>query len=290
MHAPRAARLARGLFVPLILALAASLSSPGWIRVRRGDTLWELARKYGTTVEALKQLNHIGGNNVIYAGQRLKVGTIPTFAKPPAPAHGTRRVVAVTHLVVRGDNLIRIANRYHTTPDWIAKRNHLPRSRIVILGTRLVVGRRIIVVKPPRPRGPEWVSKAHAKYLVVTEARRAGVDPHLAVALALQESGLQQHVVSSVGAVGIMQVMPGTGAWVSKYLVGRRLDLRLARDNVIAGIRYLRLLLRATKSYRLALAGYYQGLTSVRQRGMYDDTKRYVANILALRNRLAARG
>jgi hypothetical protein len=35
----------------------------------------------------------------------------------------------------------------------------------------------------------------------------------------------------------------------------------------------------------MAAAGYYQGLQSVRDRGMYDDTKRYVDNVLALRSR-----
>jgi len=35
----------------------------------------------------------------------------------------------------------------------------------------------------------------------------------------------------------------------------------------------------------LAAAGYYQGLYSVKTRGMYDDTKRYVDNVMTLRAR-----
>ncbi len=284
-------RLARFLLIPLLLAAVATAGSPGWIRVRRGDTLSELALKYGTTVEALRALNGIGGNNLIFEGQQLRIGRLPLA--PPQPTtvpQVQRRTVDVVHLVVRGDNLTRIANRYHTTNDWIARRNKLPRSRVVVLGTRLVVGTRtVVVVVPPRLRTPERVTKAAARALVVREARRAGVDAHLAVALALQESGLQQHVVSSVGAIGIMQVMPRTGEWVSRHLAGRPLDLRRAEDNVVAGIRYLALLLKVAKSPEEALAGYYQGLASVRRRGMYADTKAYVKNILALRQRLAAR-
>ena len=34
-----------------------------------------------------------------------------------------------------------------------------------------------------------------------------------------------------------------------------------------------------------AIAGYYQGLQSVRDRGMYDDTQQYVDNVQALRSR-----
>jgi hypothetical protein len=62
-------------------------------------------------------------------------------------------------------------------------------------------------------------------------------------------------------------------------------NLRNVQDNVAAGVAYFALLRRVAGRDDLALAGYYQGLASVRQRGMYDDTKAYVANILALRHR-----
>jgi soluble lytic murein transglycosylase-like protein len=122
--------------------------------------------------------------------------------------------------------------------------------------------------------------------LVIAQARKHKVDPHLALALAWQESGLQQDVVSSVGALGVMQVMPTTGDWVSRYLAKRPLDLYDVEDNVEAGVRYLAQLIKVAKTTDRALAGYYQGLHSVTTRGMYDDTKRYVTNITAIRRRL----
>jgi hypothetical protein len=80
--------------------------------------------------------------------------------------------------------------------------------------------------------------------------------------------------------------MPGTSRWLSQYVVHRPLDIRRAQDNVTAGVALLAVLLRETRGdVRTAVAGYYQGLASVRQRGMYADTKQYVANVLALRNR-----
>jgi soluble lytic murein transglycosylase-like protein len=49
---------------------------------------------------------------------------------------------------------------------------------------------------------------------------------------------------------------------------------------------YLASLLKETGGDpRMAAAAYYQGLASVRSRGMFDDTKRYVDNVLALRGR-----
>ncbi|HVF20128.1 MAG TPA: LysM peptidoglycan-binding domain-containing protein [Mycobacteriales bacterium] len=285
------ARAGRVVAVALALGLTASASA-GVIRVRRGDTLSELARKHGTTVAALRELNRLGGNNLIVEGQTLRVSRVPVVAKATRPV---ARWVEVTHVVVPGDSLIKIAARYRQTPEGIAKRNRLPRSRIVRLGQRLVVGsRRVVASKPAtapaavrRKGAPSAVPRARVRALIEREARKRRVDPRLAVALAWQESGLQHDLVSSAGALGAMQVMPGTGAWVSRYLAKRPLDLHKVEDNVEAGVRYLAQLLRVAPSLDTAIAGYYQGLQSVRTRGMYDDTERYVRNIHAIRRRLA---
>ena len=83
-----------------------------------------------------------------------------------------------------------------------------------------------------------------------------------------------------------MQVMPGTWDWVNRNLAPAPLDPLSAADNVSAGSLYLAHLLRDTGGdARLAAAGYYQGLASVRARGMFDDTRRYVDNVLALQAR-----
>jgi soluble lytic murein transglycosylase-like protein len=103
----------------------------------------------------------------------------------------------------------------------------------------------------------------------------------MALAIAWQESGWQQHVRSSAGAFGTMQVMPKTGRWIS-VLVGRRLHLHRLHDNVLAGV-VLYKLLRREHSVRGALAGYYQGLGSVHAHGMYKSTKRYIRNVKHLK-------
>ena len=57
-------------------------------QIRRGDTLWALSRRFGTTVDALVRANHIANPNLIYAGAQLKVpGQADTFepAKKPPP-------------------------------------------------------------------------------------------------------------------------------------------------------------------------------------------------------------
>lgn len=288
------------LGVALLLALVATAAAPGLIRIRRGDTLSHIAQRYGTTVEALQQVNGLRGT-LIFEGRTLRIpGRATTFpvrrvaTKPVAartslaPPRAHRQLVYVVHVVRSGDSLIRIARKFGVDPNVVARHNKLPPSRIVRLGAHLAIP----IVRTVTPGSaaatrPGRVSRDTVRTLIVRESRRAGIDPNLAIALAWQESGLQQHVTSSAGAVGAMQVMPGTGDWVARYLVRRPLNLRNVEDNVVAGVQYLALLLRVAGSTEKALAGYYQGLASVRKRGMYDDTRRYIDNILALRRRLA---
>jgi soluble lytic murein transglycosylase-like protein len=109
-----------------------------------------------------------------------------------------------------------------------------------------------------------------------------GVDPQLARATAWMESGFQESVVSNVGAVGVMQLLPGTWSWVDQVLLGT-VTPRTYDGNIRAGVRYLRWLLdEFNGDRRLALAGYYQGAQAVRDRGLFDDTKRYVTIVLKL--------
>ena len=121
---------------------------------------------------------------------------------------------------------------------------------------------------------------------VGTLAAQSGAPSSLASAIAWQESGFNNAMISSANARGVMQVMPGTWSWVQANLAGTRLDPSSPTDNVKAGSLYLAHLLRETNGDpAMAAAGYYQGLASVRRIGMLPETRRYVANVLALRGR-----
>ena len=105
-------------------------------------------------------------------------------------------------------------------------------------------------------------------------AAQYGVSPSLAAAIAWQESGFNNAMVSAANARGVMQVMPGTWDYVQQNLAQRALDPNSATDNVHAGVMYLKRLLDETGGdENTAIAGYYQGLQSVRDRGLYDDTQ-----------------
>jgi soluble lytic murein transglycosylase-like protein len=96
------------------------------------------------------------------------------------------------------------------------------------------------------------------------------------------ESGFQQDVVSNVGAIGVMQLLPETWEFVDTVLLGVRTP-RTYEGNVRAGVRYLRWQLdEFDGNVRLALAGWYQGARAVRERGLYNETKEFVRIVLAL--------
>lgn len=277
--------------VAVLLAIAvvvtASTAGGGRYRVRPGDTLSAIAARYHTTVAALVRLNNLPGNgDLIYAGSVLR---IPGHAA----ASGRRTRVVTTGYVVRpGDSLYAIAAAHHASWRAIARRNHLPSSLMVVIGQRLRIPHRVTVHAASGSAGRgsfrgRWVpSRTQVAAMIRATARRWGVDPRLALGVSYEEAGFNQRMISGVGAVGAMQILPATGQWLSAYVVHRPLDIFRAQDNITAGVAFLSVLLRETGgNSRTAVAGYYQGLTSVRSRGMYADTKRYVANVLALRNR-----
>jgi len=148
--------LLRAVLVPLLLAavVGAAAGGPGWIRVRRGDTLSELALRYHTTVKALRELNDVPGNNMIYEGQLLRVGTLPVVvkrapAKHAAPAKPRYKRVPVVYVVRPGDGVIRIAARYKKDPRWIVAHNRLPKNLMLFPDQRLVVDIKTVRIGPP---------------------------------------------------------------------------------------------------------------------------------------------
>jgi LysM repeat protein len=273
--------------VVVLLAIAVTASTGGGrhYRVRPGDTLSEIAARFHTSVAALVRLNDLpGSGNVVYAGATLRLpgGTGHHHHR----GHHRRHGGTITYVVQPGDYLYGIAARFHRDPLKIAKHNHLPSSLTVVIGQKL----RIHVRHPARPsQGFHgfWVpSRERVARMIRATAARWHIDGRFALGISYEEAGFNQRRISAVGAVGAMQIMPATGSWLSAYVVQRPLNIYRARDNVTAGVALLAVLLRETGGdMRVAAAGYYQGLASVRARGMFDDTKRYVANVLALRNR-----
>jgi soluble lytic murein transglycosylase-like protein len=131
---------------------------------------------------------------------------------------------------------------------------------------------------PTPPPFPFTTKHAGLDQLIAVNAARHNVDPLLIYLVMQQESGFNYRAVSSVGARGLMQLMPGTA---------RQLGVRNIHDpveNVEAGTRYLKTLLqRFNGNVHLALAGYNAGEDAVIRYGYrvppYRETINYVRRI-----------
>jgi soluble lytic murein transglycosylase-like protein len=129
-------------------------------------------------------------------------------------------------------------------------------------------------------------SVASVRALLDHWAAHYGVSVHLVRALAWMESGYNNHLVSSVGARGIMQLLPSTFRFAETVLVHHRIHHN-ANGNVRAGVAYLSHLLHDFHgNRRLALAGWYQGEGAVRRHGVYKVSKTFVKDVLALEARM----
>lgn len=112
-------------------------------------------------------------------------------------------------------------------------------------------------------------------------ARREGLDPALVHALIHVESRHNPRALSPKGAVGLMQVLPATGA-----RFGREIRLTAVEDNLRAGTRYLRMLMDMfDQRVDLALAAYNAGEKAVARHGNrippYPETRHYVPAVMA---------
>ncbi len=215
-----------------IATLAVLIDSGGAsaYQVRYGDTLWDISRKTGVSVQDLAARNRLADPNKIYAGQHLDLA--PAATTPPSSPHAGAPAAASA------------------------------------------------------PVSP--ISRPEARALLVKEAKAHGVDPNLVLALSWWESGWNQAMVSSAGAVGMMQVTPGTAKWAGPALLHRSVDLNRAEDNAAVGTALLRKYKDDLHDDRLVLAAYYQGEAGVKKWGVYPSSQRYVDGILALRAHYAA--
>ena len=94
-------------------------------RVRNGETLSVIARKYRTNVRSIMRANNLRRSNFIVAGKRLKIPRRGYMQNKPQTVQKPRNGQAVNHVVRKGDSLYTIAKKYGTTTKKIQKLNNL---------------------------------------------------------------------------------------------------------------------------------------------------------------------
>ncbi len=300
----------RHLLIP-VAACAAALAVPSFASaevsraVRPGETLWSIANANGLLTSALAAYNGVSVDHQVILGSTIRIPTtaeaaaVVNGASAPSTAVAARPASAPAPLggytVRAGDTLSGLAAQAGVSTSAIAAMNGLDPDAFLLAGT---------VIKLPtgaptpanasEPAPTPVVAKASPDPTpvrldgsqVASIAAQHGAPASLTAAIGWQESGFNNAMVSSANARGVMQVMPGTWDWVQENLADRQLNPDSAEDNVRAGAMYLARLLRdAGGDERMATAGYYQGLSSVRRIGLLPETERYVDNVMALRGR-----
>lgn len=183
-----------------------------------GDTVYGIAQKYGTSVDAVLAANGLTRSSVIYPGQSLAVSAV---AAPPAAPAGVTAPTTVaapssgvqTHLVAAGDTLYGIAQKYSTSTASLYAWNGLDAQSIIYPGQSIVVS------APPPPPGGQLsatldTEQAANVALIIAIGRQLGVsDRGLAIALAtaMVESGLRNLDHGDRDSLGLFQQRPSTG-------------------------------------------------------------------------------
>jgi murein DD-endopeptidase MepM/ murein hydrolase activator NlpD len=205
---------------------------------------------------------------------------------------------AADHRVQPGENLVGIAREHGVTVADLVRINGLDDPNHVVAGTTLHLPSRTTApatsgsrssAKPPSDpggrKGPVYTlsddQRRQMDQLLERAAREFGVKSSLLKALTYTESRWRQDAASSVGAIGVGQLLPATATWLSGLMGEPSLDLRSTQDNVRLSARLLRLLLDRTGSTTRALAAYYQGIGAVLEHGVTAGGARYAAIVIA---------
>ncbi len=127
--------------------------------VQQGENLYRIARKYGTSVQAIQQANGIDDPTMITMGQKLIIptGDVPTTTPSPLPT-GLARGAKIKYKVLLGDTLETIAIEFNSRVEDIVKANADPKNpKNILSNDTLRAGMEItvpvnLVTPTPTPR------------------------------------------------------------------------------------------------------------------------------------------
>ena len=95
--------------------------------VQKGDTLYGISKKYNTSVQSIKELNNLSGNN-LSIGQKLIISN----------NNESNHLECIVYTVKKGDSLYSISKKYNTTVDEIKRYNNL-KSNLLNIGDRIII-------------------------------------------------------------------------------------------------------------------------------------------------------
>lgn len=207
-------------------AAPAPQASAASYTVVAGDTVFGIAQKHGTSVDAILGANGLTRASVIYPGQTLALSGAPAAAAPvaatPAAAPAPTAAGGQTHAVTAGDTLFSIAQRYGTTTAALFSLNGLSPASIIYPGQSITVAGAPTppAAAPAAAPAPEARSatldaeQAGNAALIIGIGRQLGVSDRaiaIALATAMVESSMRNLDWGDRDSLGLFQQRPSTG-------------------------------------------------------------------------------
>jgi len=193
--------------------------------VAAGDTVFGIAQRYGTSVDAVLAANGLTRASVIYPGQQLALSgsssPAPVSVAPAAPAPVATG--GQTHAVVAGDTLFGIAQRYGTSVAQLYAMNGLSSGSIIYPGQSIVVAAAAAVTAPAPAAATAPPAQLFANldaeqagnaHLIIGVGRDLGVSDRaiaIALATAMVESSLRNLSWGDRDSLGLFQQRPSMG-------------------------------------------------------------------------------
>jgi LysM repeat protein len=208
---------------PVAAVSPAPVSAATTYTIVRGDTVSGIAGRFGTSVQSILDANGLVRTSIIYPGQKLR---IPESAAPAAhietvasvtPVVPVTPVAAVTpagtrYTVRSGDSVWSIAQRFGVSTAAVLQANGLTASSVIHAGRTLVIpGGAVASSGATTALSDEMAANAR---IVIQVGRQLGVPQQgivIALATAMQESGLRNLSYGDRDSVGVFQQRPSTG-------------------------------------------------------------------------------
>ena len=204
--------------------------------------------------------------------------------------------------IQHGDTLTRIAWNYHTSIQTLVTANNISNPNLIISGQQLCIPAAGSQVSwsSANPSGSAFMSNGAVRWydysalqtstpgqvtaLLRQAAARFGLPANLLLAIAWEESGWTQHVISRDGGIGVMQIMPYTATSINAITHIQRNPYNLW-DNICLGAQYLSWLWNNFQgNLNEVISAYNEGGWSVIHRGIFNW--QYVRTVLALMQRM----
>ncbi len=207
-------------------APAQVVTDGGHYTIVSGDTISAIAGRFGVTTDAVLSANGLSRSSIIYPGQviaipsgsaPLAIHTVAAITPAPAAAPSTPAAPAgFTYTIAAGDTVSAIAARFGVTTADILAANGMGASTIIYSG-------RTLVIPAPATSAPSSTAAAAAPLseemaanarVIIQTGQRLGVPDRgivVALAAAMQESGLRNLDYGDRDSLGLFQQRPSTG-------------------------------------------------------------------------------